>query len=498
MSLILQSIHRHSEVAPLRAALMDDARLMTYAELNAAIREGANKLEQAGVSSVALLADNGIPWVLADFAARYAQTPCVPLPHFFSSTQMIHAIRDSGVNAILTDRAGEATMLLSRHGIDWQLAGECQGLQLVRLKESPPKELPARTAKITYTSGTTGEPKGVCLSAAHMEAVAVSLLEASAASASDQHLCLTPLSTLLENIGGVDVPLLAGACCCVPSLHSVGLNGASGLDPARMVQRMHYFDANTAILAPQMLQAFISVLEQGMPKPPHLRFIAVGGAPISPSLLDMAARLGIPTYEGYGLSECASVVALNTPTGNRPGTVGRPLPHVSLAFAGDGEILVNGQSFLGYLGHGAVAKPWATGDIGFLDIDGYLHVTGRKKDMFITSLGRNVAPEWVENQLMLHALIAQAAVFGEGRPWNCAVIVPRCETASGILDAAIDQINHMLPDYARIHRWVLADEPFSPGNGQMTSNGRLRRSDILAVYQDRIDQLYQEKIHAVL
>jgi long-subunit acyl-CoA synthetase (AMP-forming) len=330
-----------------------------------------------------------------------------------------------------------------------------------------------------------------------METVAAALLRASGAGAQHRHLCLTPLSTLLENIGGVYAPLMAGACCCVPSLQRVGLTGASGLNPAAMLQALHEFEASTAILAPQMLQALVAMLERGAEVPPLLHFVAVGGAPASPHLLARAAELGLPVYEGYGLSECGSVVALNAADSNRRGTVGKPLPHTLVCFAADGEILVDGAVFLGYLGHGAAVRPWPTGDIGFLDEDGYLHVTGRKKSVFITALGRNVAPEWVERELTLHPAIAQAAVFGEAKPWNCAVIVPRADADASSVAAAVAQVNQLLPDYARVGRWLPAGEAFTPGNGQLTANGRLRRAAIVAAYSDRIEALYQENTHDI-
>jgi long-chain acyl-CoA synthetase len=240
-----------------------------------------------------------------------------------------------------------------------------------------------------------------------------------------------------------------------------------------------------------------------VPLPRSLRFVAVGGAPVAQGLLVQAAQLGLPVYEGYGLSECASVVSLNTADAHSRGSAGHPLPHVRLAFAEDGEILAAGALMLGYTGNTACAFRdgyWPTGDLGFLDENGYLHITGRKKNIFITSFGRNVAPEWVERELTLHPLIAQAAVFGEARPWNAAVIVPSSmqpETFASI-DAAIGEANLRLPDYARIYRWIPAQAPFLPGNGQLTPNGRLRRDAIFAIYRAQLDRLYEENLNAVL
>ena len=146
----------------------------------------------------------------------------------------------------------------------------------------------------------------------------------------------------------------------------------------------------------------------------------------------------------------------------------------------------------GYLGEAAVTDGAgiATGDLGHLDDDGYLHITGRKKNMFITSFGRNVAPEWVESELLARAPILQAAVFGEGRPYNCAVVVAPAATPAASIAAAIAEANRRLPDYARVHAWLPARASFSPANGHATPNGRLRRPAIFEAYGEQIADLY--------
>lgn len=499
MSILFEALRRHALDDPQRIALDDGARSVRYAELPHLIEAGAQTLADLGITTLGLLADNGIPWICGDLAALQAEIPCVPLPVFFSPQQLLHALRDCAMDGLLTDRPQAMLALCAQAGIAVQEIGALNGLTLFIMANCAQRTaLPQHTAKITYTSGTTGDPKGVCLSRSHLGCVAAALLQASGAKQQHRHLCLTPLSTLLENIGGVYVPLLLGACCCAPALQRVGLSGATGLQAETMLQALHAFDASSAILVPQMLQAWVALLEGGAALPPHLHFVAVGGAPVSPHLLARAVQLGLPVYEGYGLSECASVVALNTRENNRCGTVGKPLPQVRVSFAEDGEILVDDAVFLGYLGHDAPVRPWPTGDFGFLDADGFLHVTGRKKSMFITAFGRNVAPEWVERELTLHPAIAQAAVFGEGKPWNCAVLVPRADARASCIAAAVAQINQLLPDYARIGKWLPALEAFTPDNGQRTPSGRLRRAEIHAAYAGKIAALYAEGTDVVL
>jgi long-chain acyl-CoA synthetase len=242
-----------------------------------------------------------------------------------------------------------------------------------------------------------------------------------------------------------------------------------------------------------MLAGIVAALKAGIPPPRDLRFLAVGGAAVLARLLEDALALGLPVYEGYGLSECASVVTLNKPGEFRAGSVGKPLPHVRIEIARDGEIHVLGNSCIGYLGGAPMGEALATGDVGYVDDAGYLHITGRKKNMFITSFGRNVAPEWIEQELIARPAIAQAAVFGEARPFAAAIVVPSAGATSASVAAAIDDVNRHMPDYARIGAWICAEEPFSPRNGLATENGRLRRDQIFRAYAGEIDAFYETR-----
>lgn len=499
MSLLAAALSSSARMRPTSPALADGRAVLSYGELDSQVSTVAEQWQGLGLRSLALLADNSIAWAVADLAAHVAGLPLVPVPLFFSPQQMQHALRDSAVDALLTDRPDAARALLAQMGMLPTDEVASAGLTLMRLPVNVALQsrLPPGTAKVTYTSGTTGEPKGVCLSRAHLEQVAQALLEATGADDRDRHLCLTPLSTLLENIGGVHVPLLAGAVSYVLPLAQVGLSGASGLDPGRMVGALRETRATSAIVAPQMLQALVTVIEHDGERLPDLRFVAVGGAPVSPHLLDRAQALHVPVFEGYGLSECASVVALNRPGERKPGTVGKPLPHVRLRFGDDGEVFVEDSGFLGYLGQGAPTEPWATGDLGTLDEDGFLRLHGRKKSLYITSFGRNLAPEWVESELTASPVIAQAALFGDGRACNVALLTPMHGASDAAVGQAIDDANARLPDYARVRRWARASAPFTPSNQQLTSNGRLRREAIADANASQLESLYQEELNAV-
>jgi long-subunit acyl-CoA synthetase (AMP-forming) len=188
------------------------------------------------------------------------------------------------------------------------------------------------------------------------------------------------------------------------------------------------------------------------------------------------------------LSEGASVQTLNLPGADRPGSVGRVLPHARVRLADDGELLVGGALFAGYLGD-AEAPPlwWPTGDLGRIDDEGYVHVLGRKKHVLITAFGRNVSPEWVETALRGEPAVAQAVVFGDGEPALSAVLWPlHGAEPDAALEAAVDAANQTLPDYARVRRWVRARAEFSALTGMATANGRPQRAAIWQCHADAL------------
>lgn len=497
MRSVLSAIAGHARSSPSQSAIQDSWQAMGYAALHAAVLSGSAQLDDTDHAVVALGLENGLPWVIGDLALLSSGKACLPLPPFFTPAQQGHALRNAGAGWLLTDSPDKYESLLRQQSIPATRAHDINlgGTMVARFRLTlPVASLPSGTAKVTYTSGTTDTPKGVCLSATAMENVADALATATRMTPADRHLCLLPLATLLENIGGIYAPLLSGACV----ISSAGRQDTDvstiatnyGEELAGMLNRA---GATTAILIPQMLHALVAAIESGIHCPETLRFLAVGGAKTPSTLLTRAAHAGIPVFEGYGLSECTSVVTLNTVQANRPGSVGRPLAAGNIKIAADGEILVENTALLGYAGETAITPgAWATGDIGHMDNDGFLYVTGRKKDIFVTSFGRNVSPEWVEGELTIQPAIRQAWVHGEARPWNTAVITAAPGTTAQSVIEAIAAANRNLPGYARVKRWLPADEPFSLQNGELTANGRMRRSIIAAHYETRLDQLYME------
>lgn len=476
-----------------RPALRDGARSISYGQLPGLVAAEGAWLAQSGARRFALLADNGCPWAVTDLALASRALLHVPLPGYFTPNQMAHVLNDAGIDAVITDQA--ATLEALALGFVPAGASAQTGLALWR-RPAPAASspVPDGTVKITYTSGSTSEPKGVCLSAALIESVANSLANATAGLGLGRHLCLLPLPTLLENVAGVYAALLSGATCEIPSLAETGMS-YGGLQPGRLTAAITAREPHSLILVPELLRVLVHAASLGWEPPASLRFIAVGGALVSPELLAQAAGLGLPVYEGYGLSECGSVVCLNTPGSNRPGSVGRPLPHLQVRLDAEGQILVRDAGMLGYLGEPPrdPADEIATGDLGSIDADGFVEVRGRLKSLLITSLGRNIAPEWVERELQLEPEIASAIVVGEARPWLAALITPTAAGSTpGRIEAAVARANRRLPDYAQVRSWSLPAGPFTFANGSLTANGRLRRAHILRENERLIRQMYRD------
>jgi long-chain acyl-CoA synthetase len=392
--------------------LQSGAVWISRAELLRRVEELVDQLGRLKLRSVALYADNGIEWILVDIACQDLGIRIVPIPLFFSAEQVNHTIARSGVDALFTDQAHAATIIHETLTVAPQQPF-ADNTTLYMLDADQTALIPDGTQKITFTSGTTGTPKGVCLSAAQQLTVADSIASA-VSSTRPTHLCILPLSTLLENLAGVYSPLLSGGNVIVPPLAEVGLAGSSGLDINILLSCIDEHQPNTLILVPELLNALTAAAECGWRPPSSLHFVAVGGGKVAPELLHRSRAAGLPAFEGYGLSECASVVTLNVPGADRAGSVGRPLPHVNVSID-KGEIVVSGSEFLGYANQPDTwnAGPVRTGDLGHIDDDGFVVVSGRAKNQLITSFGRNISPEWPESELTAGPLLQQAVVVGD-------------------------------------------------------------------------------------
>jgi long-chain acyl-CoA synthetase len=439
------------------------------------------------------------------------------------------------------------------------------------LTESEQLEIEAESERISsddlltiiYTSGTTGVPKGVMLTQANMVADAwYGVKQLGGMQSSEVFLSFLPLSHVLERTAGYHAALMYG--CHVAFAESVDkvVENILEVRPTTMVSVPRLFEKiysriyeNVHQMNPFKRKLFHQAVEIGrqyvyrryVHRQPvgllgikyrladrlifrairqrfggRLRFFISGGAPLDKTINEFMWIIGIPTFEGYGLTETSPAVTLNNIDEVRFGSVGRPLEKTEVKLAEDGELLVRGpQVMQGYYKNPeetekTVAGGWLlTGDIAKIDEDGFVYIVDRKKEIIVTSGGKNIAPQPIENELKLDKYISQAFVYGDSRPYLVAILTANLER---LLELAHQQnlsyfdmedlvshsrvkelfaerialVNGKLPSYETIKKFVLIARDFSVEGGELTPTMKLKRKVIYETYRDKIEKLYLE------
>lgn len=446
---------------------------------------------------VALLSHTRYEWAVADTGILTAGALTVPLYPTLTQREIRELLERSGATVLVASDAEQVAKVLPLvgrvPGFELVVAMEPQALQGVdaspavtlaalaaegdRHDASVVQERLAATrsddvATILFTSGTTGEPKGVPLTHRNILSNVEASLEEFDLGPSDVCLAHLPLAHILERMGGYYLMLHCGVVIAyAESLNTVAQNlrevrptvavsvprifekvyagiQAKAADTPAPVRALTFWALGVARKVGE-LQAAKRPLPPGL-KVQHaladrlvyakirrnmggrLRFFISGGAPLAPELAKFFNAIGVRIYEGYGLTETSPVIAVNTPARNKVGTVGPPLSNLQVRIADDGEILVKGPSvFSGYYGSEQATREvftgdgfFLTGDIGELDAEGFLRITDRKKDLIVTAGGKNVAPQKVENILKLSKYIADAMLYGDRKNFISALIVP--------------------------------------------------------------------------
>ncbi|MFF2379482.1 AMP-dependent synthetase/ligase [Streptomyces sp. NPDC058108] len=398
---------------------------------------------------------------------------------------------------------------------------------------------------VVYTSGTTGEPRGVRVTHRNVVLNAQALDRLVELPDHVEHLSYLPLAHIAERMLGIYLPVLrASHVYLCPDPAQVGAV-ARELRPAQFFGVPRVWEKLAAAVrtvlaglpaarreavdaARETARTRVACRERGEEPSAELEeayrtakervldpILALAGfdrlvwtasasAPLPPDVADFWAGFGLVIMDAWGLTETTGVATTNGPAAFRRGSVGRPLDGLELRTAADGEILVRGATvFDGYLrDDGTVedtrdAEGWfATGDIGRIDEDGFLLLTGRKKELIVTSTGKNVAPAHVENTLKEHPVVDQAYVHGDGRPYLVALLVPdpaaagspaeRAEAVAG----AVAQANARLSRTEQIRRYRVLDREWGPATGELTPTLKLRREVVRERYGDLIEQLY--------
>ena len=239
----------------------------------------------------------------------------------------------------------------------------------------------------------------------------------------------------------------------------------------------------------------------------HAEWAISGGAPLGDRLAHFYRGIGVTVLEGYGLTETTAALCVNTPTAQRVGTVGRPFPDTEVRIADDGELLFRGpQVFHGYWENDEAtaaaldADGWfATGDLGDVDDDGYVRVTGRKKEIIVTAGGKNVAPAVLEDRVRAHPVVSQCLVVGDGKPFIAALVTIDREAWDGPLDSpeleaavqsAVDDANSLVSQAESIRKFVILEEDWTEENGYLTPSFKVKRTAVLRDLHDTVEALF--------
>ncbi len=440
------------------AMRMDDT-VLCWAELAARVAH-LSAAVSGSARVVGINCTSPLAAALADLAITHAGRVSVHLPAFFSTEQKDHIIKAAHIDTIVSDGAPRAG---------------CAHIAIKPLTQpADPSVLshPKSGAKrIIFTSGSSGQPKGVVIGANQLSASLDALAQVISPQANDRHLSLLPMAQLLEQIAGLYLPIMCGVEIVFSASATPALFGGPIAPVVALMQQTH---PTTTIVVPALLARLVAEFEKTSTKAPDsLRFVAVGGAHSAPALLSKAKACGLPVHAGYGLSECSSVVAMQRPGTHRPDTVGAPLPGIKVRID-DGEIVVSGPTVMeGYLGQADVKGEWRTGDLGRID-DGQLIIEGRKDWLIVTPAGRNISPEWVEARLCADPRIPAAGLHLE----TCGNLSIVAALTASVSPAEIAARLVDLPGYAR-PKWVVpvpADLP-----GLIRSGGGVDRSQLGAI-----------------
>jgi long-chain acyl-CoA synthetase len=448
----------------------------------------ARTLESWGIRKgdrVAILSENRSEWTITDFAVLSLGAVTVPIYATQTTEQTSYILNDSGARIIAASTKGQLEKILaiqSRTPVERILVMDAvedpRAVQMRELMLQGPADfdpefdarcqtiLPDDLATIIYTSGTTGTPKGAMLTHGNMASNISCSMEAFGFGTKDElSVSFLPLShvtarhvdfallyrgvvlaycpdigQLAQTLAEVQPNIFVAVPRVYEKIRQQVISKTMGFPKnevyrwALSVGRAHRSETVAGIkptshswkIADQLV---FSKVRAGMGGKAE-EFIS-GGAPLGRELAEWYADLGIPIHEGYGLTETSPVIAVNTPTANKLGTVGRPLANVEVTIAEDGEVLARGPSiFKGYWNRpeetqAAFVDGWfKTGDIGHLDSDGYLSITDRKKDLIKTSGGKFIAPQPIENSLKLNPFIGTSVVLGDRRKFPAVLIAP--------------------------------------------------------------------------
>jgi long-chain acyl-CoA synthetase len=575
--ILTENVTSHGDEVGLRVQRDGRWTDVTWREFGDQVAGVAKGLIAGGVQAgdrVALQAKTRYEWTVCDFAIWAAGAVVVPIYETSSPDQVAWILSDSAATAIIVERGEHADAVESVRdqapdlGPVYVLDDDAVGTLIAAGKDVPDSELTARRATLDadslatliYTSGTTGRPKGCELTHRNflfevgngmnllgrfmnvdgslllfipLAHVLARVIQVGAVKTRTVIGHTPDIGNLVEDLGGFQPTFVLA----VPRVFEKVFNGAKAKAEAAGKGKVFDKSAQVAVdwsraqdaggpgLALKAQHALFDKLVYGKLRAAlggRCLGAISGGAPLGERLGHFFRGIGVTVYEGYGLTETTAAASVNHDAGLRIGTVGRPLPGVSAAIADDGEILIRGGIVMrGYWKNEQATKEaidadgWLhTGDLGELDADGFLKITGRKKEILVTAGGKNVAPAVLEDGIRAHRLVSQCIVVGDRRPFIAALItldqeaLPQWLESRGKptdtpleqlredpdvlaeIDAAVTEANKAVSQAEAIKQFRVLGTDFTEDNGLLTPSLKLKRAAVLKEFDADVEALY--------
>ena len=465
-------------------------KMRTFAELaaNASLVRRSLSAESFKGEHIAIIGHSSNEWIEAFFGITSGENAAVLLDPLLPDNELTELIIRSDSKAVFLDptklslaksifdecpEVRKVYLLSSENAEKNSPYGTLGSLKaLGNEKDDVPGNYGDTLAMIIFTSGTTGKSKGVMLTQKNL----ISNVESVEYDAAPGVVVLSVL------------PIHHAYCLVMDFLKCLSLGATVCINDSflHMVKNMQLFKPNVMLMVPMMIETIYKKLENAgklIPKKlvaskafgGNLKTIFSGGAHLDPFYIDKFREYGINIYQGYGMSECSPVISSNTPTHNKPGSVGKILKNAKVRIE-NGEILVQSTSVMaGYYKMpketaDTLSNGWLhTGDKGYVDKDGYLFVNGRVKNLIILSNGENISPEEIENKLSLYPLIEEVVVTGEGTGLTARIYPNQdlitkkkmdSEKLQLTLKKILDEYNNAQPTYRRITHLVIRENPF--------------------------------------
>jgi len=543
-SSIVEMLIANATTHPARAAIWIDRGdgfiSGSWQQLLNAASEVASKLNSCGVTAgdrVAQVSENRLEWIVCDLAIQSLGAIHVPIHSTLTSQQILPQLEHCEPRALLVSDNIQLRKFSDNASLLEQLDGffcfEESTSIAQRLDihfdhdEISPEEFRRKchpvqsddVATILYTSGTTGQPKGVKLSHRNMVFNTLATLEAFGERDTDIRLNFLPLSHIFARTCDAYTWLACGSQFALARTRESIFDDCKTMKPTLLNGVPYFYDKVVRILQQHGLEDQPQALQQLLGG--SIRMCCSGGAALSNNTFQFFHDRKLPLLQGYGLTETSPVISLSNERACRIGCAGKPIPGIEVQITADGEIVTRGPHvMLGYYKDSettaeTMRDDWLlTGDYGELSDDGFLKITGRKKELLVTAAGKNVAPVALETLLTDDPLIIQAMVVGDGRNYLTALIVPdpdelrseiksrrilvfsaaqalRNKTVLQLYEDRIQQRLAQLSKHEQIRKFVLLDRGFTIESGELTPKLSLRRNEIMANFSAAIEELYR-------